>query len=44
MFSRDELINKMEKQGFRIIKTFGDFMGNSFDLESSPRIIIIASK
>jgi ubiquinone/menaquinone biosynthesis C-methylase UbiE len=44
MFSKDELINMMEKLGFRIIKTFGDFMGNSFDLESSPRIIIIACK
>jgi len=44
MFSKDELINMMEKLGFRIIKTFGDFMGNSFELESSPRIIIIAGK
>jgi ubiquinone/menaquinone biosynthesis C-methylase UbiE len=44
MFSKDELINMLQKLGFRIIKTFGDFMGNSFELESSPRIIIIASK
>ena len=44
MFSKDELINMMEKLGFRIIKTFGDFMGNSFELDSSPRIIIIACK
>jgi hypothetical protein len=34
----------LQKLGFRIIKTFGDFMGNSFELESSPRIIIIAGK
>ena len=44
MFSKDELINMLQKLGFRIIKTFGDFMGNSFELESSPRIIIIAGK
>ncbi len=44
MFSKDELINMLQKLGFRIIKTFGDFMGNSFELESSPRIIIIACK
>jgi ubiquinone/menaquinone biosynthesis C-methylase UbiE len=44
MFSKDELINILQKLGFRIIKTFGDFMGNSFELESSPRIIIIAGK
>jgi len=44
MFSKDELMNMLQKLGFEIIKTFGDFMGNSFDLESSPRIIIIASK
>ena len=44
LFSKDELINMLQKLGFRIIKTFGDFMGNSFELESSPRIIIIACK
>jgi len=44
MFSKDELINMLQKLGFRIMKTFGDFMGNSFELESSPRIIIIAGK
>jgi ubiquinone/menaquinone biosynthesis C-methylase UbiE len=44
MFSKDELINMLQKLGFRIIKTFGDFKGSSFELESSPRIIIIACK
>jgi 2-polyprenyl-3-methyl-5-hydroxy-6-metoxy-1,4-benzoquinol methylase len=44
MFSKDELINMLQKLGFRIIKIFGDFKGNSFELESSPRIIIIACK
>jgi 2-polyprenyl-3-methyl-5-hydroxy-6-metoxy-1,4-benzoquinol methylase len=44
MFSKDELINMLQKLGFSIIKTFGDFKGKSFELESSPRIIIIAYK
>jgi len=44
MFSKDELINMLQNLGFRIIKTFGDFKGKSFELESSPRIIIIACK
>ena len=44
MFSKDELINMLQKLGFRIIRTFGDFKGQSFELESSPRIIIIACK
>jgi len=44
MFSKDELINMLQKLGFRITKIFGDFKGNSFELESSPRIIIIACK
>lgn len=44
MFSKDELINMLQKLGFKVFKTFGDFMGNSFELESSPRIIIISGK
>lgn len=44
MFSKDELINMLQNLGFRIIKTFGDFKGKSFELESSPRIIIIVCK
>lgn len=44
MFDKDELINMMEKLGFKIISTFGDFLGMPFELESSPRIIIIACK
>jgi len=44
MFSSDELINMIQKLGFRNIKTFGDFRGNSFELETSPRIIIIVNK
>jgi hypothetical protein len=44
MFSYDELISIMQKIGFRVLKTFGDFLGNPFELETSPRIIIISRK
>jgi hypothetical protein len=44
LYTKDELINSMEKFGFFIEKIFGDFDGNPFDLEASPRIIIIAAK
>lgn len=44
MFSSEELINMLQKLGFKKIKTFGDFSGNPFELETSPRIIIIVNK
>src|SRR3990172_3744175 len=44
MFSSDELINMLQALGFHILKTYGDFLGNPFELETSPRIIIIAGK
>ena len=44
MFSYDELISIMQKIGFRVLKTFGDFLGNPFELETSPRIIVISHK
>ncbi len=44
MFSKDELFSALLKCGFRINKYFGDSSGNAFDLERSPRIIIIAQK
>jgi len=44
LFSSDELINMIQKLGFRNLVTFGDFSGNPFELESSPRIIIIVNK
>jgi len=34
----------LEKTGFRIIKTFGDFDGNIFEQNSSARLIIFAQK
>ena len=44
MFSYEEIKSTMEKIGFKILNTFGDFLGNPFELETSPRIIIISRK
>jgi cyclopropane fatty-acyl-phospholipid synthase-like methyltransferase len=44
MFSKDELFSAVSSAGFRIYRYFGDYTGNNFDLENSPRIIIIAQK
>jgi 2-polyprenyl-3-methyl-5-hydroxy-6-metoxy-1,4-benzoquinol methylase len=44
MYTPNYLTREMKKIGFDIIKSFGDFNGNAFDIESSPRIIIIAKK
>lgn len=44
MFTKDELFNSISCAGFRVQKYFGDSNGSDFDLENSPRIIIIAQK
>jgi cyclopropane fatty-acyl-phospholipid synthase-like methyltransferase len=44
MYYKEELFNAIKSEGFRIRKYFGDSSGKSFDLETSPRIIIIAQK
>ena len=44
MFSFDELQTELESIGFKINSTFGDLDGKPFVLETSPRVIIIASK
>ncbi len=44
MYEINELKSEFEKTGFTIQKIFGDFHGKEFDLETSPRIIIIARK
>ncbi len=44
MYCKEELFKALNSKGFKIIKFFGDSSGKSFDLESSPRIIIIAQK
>ncbi|MDR3626620.1 MAG: class I SAM-dependent methyltransferase [Ignavibacteriaceae bacterium] len=44
MYYKDELLNAIACAGFRINRYFGDSNGKDFDLENSPRIIIIAQK
>lgn len=44
MFSLDELRTELENTGFKLNSTFGDLDGKPFVLETSPRVIIIASK
>lgn len=44
MFSYNELQSELKKTGYKIISTFGDLDGKAFVLETSPRVIIIASK
>lgn len=44
MYTQDELITQLNKIGFDIKKTFGDFQGNEFNENLSTRIIIIAQK
>lgn len=44
MFTKDELESELIKIGFDIYKTFGDFLGNKFDLFTSPRLIMICRK
>jgi 2-polyprenyl-3-methyl-5-hydroxy-6-metoxy-1,4-benzoquinol methylase len=44
MFSFNELQTELESTGFKIKSSFGDLDGKPFVLETSPRVIIIASK
>ena len=44
MFTKDELVNAIQNIGFDIYRTFGDFLGNEFDILNSPRLIMICKK
>ena len=44
MYSKDELTIVLNKIGFDIYKTFGDFFGNEFNQLKSPRLILICKK
>lgn len=44
LYSFKELENMIIKSGFTIKNVFGDYSGNEFVLESSPRVIIIAQR
>jgi cyclopropane fatty-acyl-phospholipid synthase-like methyltransferase len=44
MFTKDELVKAIQNIGFDIYKTFGDFLGNEYDILNSPRLIMICKK
>jgi cyclopropane fatty-acyl-phospholipid synthase-like methyltransferase len=44
LYTQEELISAVQTCGFNVEKTFGDYDGNNFDLDSSGRIIIISRK
>ena len=43
-FTKDELTFLFEDNGLKVQSIYGDYLGNNFEEESSPRIIIIAKK
>lgn len=44
IYSGTELLAAIKNSGFKVHKVFGDYDGINFDLNSSPRIIIISGK
>lgn len=44
LYSHDEMVSFLKRAGFKIMKRFGDYMGNDFEEESSQRLIIFAQK
>lgn len=44
LYSFEETKSIVERAGFKIIKEVGDFYGNPYKIESSPRLILIARK
>ena len=44
LYSCDELSKYIENAGFKIVKQYGDYLGNNYEVESSPRLIIFAVK
>ncbi len=43
-FSEDELRELHHSAGLRVVATYGDFDGSSFDRRRSPRLILLAVK
>lgn len=44
LYDSKSLISKLNEIGFEILNLFGDFLGNEFDYNSSPRFIVICKK
>lgn len=44
LYDSNTLKSKLKEYGFEILNLFGDFLGNKFELNSSPRFIAICKK
>ena len=44
LYSFEEISDYIKKAGFTIIKQYGDYFGNNYESETSPRLIIFAMK
>ncbi|MCW8817747.1 MAG: hypothetical protein OQK52_07750, partial [Ignavibacteriaceae bacterium] len=44
LYSHEEIDSFMNRAGFNIIKEIGDFYGNAYEEETSPRLILFAKK
>lgn len=44
LYCPDRIQSELELKGFLIKNIFGNYMGSNFDMQSSPRLIIIAEK
>jgi len=44
LYGYDEMLTYIKKAGFNIFNEYGDYNGNNFNKESSPRFIVIAEK
>ncbi|OGU69679.1 MAG: hypothetical protein A2W30_00370 [Ignavibacteria bacterium RBG_16_36_9] len=44
LYNYEEILIYIKKAGFKIIKQYGDYFGNNYESETSPRLIIFAMK
>jgi len=44
LYSCEEILTYIIKSGFTISKQYGDYVGNNYERETSPRLIIFAAK
>ncbi len=44
LYPKDELAELLRRVGLRAVAWYGDFEGNSYDPNTSPRLIVVAEK
>jgi 2-polyprenyl-3-methyl-5-hydroxy-6-metoxy-1,4-benzoquinol methylase len=44
LYSYEEILTYIKNAGFTIVKQYGDYFGNNYEKETSPRLIIFAEK